>query len=97
MWYHARRNTFLVSLKQNADTTVQLDAWYHAFWCASVGAGKPESMDNVGIGVWMRESLRDSRSYRDETGLYELLREEGWDLETAAIEVRAGNRVAASF
>ncbi|KAI9643382.1 hypothetical protein NHQ30_008001 [Ciborinia camelliae] len=98
MWYDAARNTFLVALKEGATATVQLDAWYHAVWCASVGHGRREAgrWSNVAVRDWMEESLRDALGFRAANRLYEGLRERGWDLDTPAIEVRAGTRLSYS-
>ncbi|QSZ31605.1 hypothetical protein DSL72_001172 [Monilinia vaccinii-corymbosi] len=100
MWYDGRRNTFLVALKDGASAMVRLDAWFHAAWCArSLGVGEMGVgvRDHATVRAWMGESLRDSLAYRESLGVYALLRERGWDLDTPALEVRAGTRLAQSF
>lgn len=98
MWYDERHNTFLVALKEGAPPTAQLDAWFHAVWCAAAGTppGNPQK-GAAALRDWMRDSLRDLLAFREELGLYALLADRGWDLDTPALEVRAGTRLAASF
>ncbi|CAD6450537.1 552d3496-06f8-414b-a32a-911fbe0b4266-CDS [Sclerotinia trifoliorum] len=103
MWYSRRQNTFLVILKENTAPSVQLDAWFHAVWALSVSSshfspkfavGKSlNGRSNQEILKWIEDSLRDSSLCRQNANLYKELRDKGWDLDTAALEVRAGCRL----
>ncbi|KAK6605033.1 DUF647 domain-containing protein [Botrytis cinerea] len=50
----------------------------------------------MSILSWMRTSLEESERWRAETSFYAELERRGWDLDTPAIEVRAGTRLAVS-
>ncbi|TGO83280.1 hypothetical protein BPOR_0672g00060 [Botrytis porri] len=98
MWYSRSRNTFLVVLKEGSSPKVQLDAWFHAIFAISFrrekirGSGNAK-MDNQNISNWMKESLEESEKWRVESEFYAELEGKGWDLNTPAIEVRAGTRL----
>ncbi|ESZ97094.1 hypothetical protein SBOR_2524 [Sclerotinia borealis F-4128] len=105
MWYDQRRNTFLVALKAYAPPIVQFDAWFHAVWAVTAMATATETatgtgrksmmkMNSVEVRNWMEESLGAACAYRDRVDMYSLLRSKGWDLDTPAIEVWAGSRLA---
>ncbi|TGO45223.1 hypothetical protein BCON_0411g00060 [Botryotinia convoluta] len=101
MWYSRSRHTFLVVLKEGTAPKVQLDAWFHAIFAVTFGNGKMREskntrMDNQSILSWMRNSLEESEKWRAETEFYRELERKGWDLNTAAIEVRAGTRLVVS-
>lgn len=92
MWYSQYQNTFLVVLKAGTSPKVQLDAWFHAVWTVAISK-RPEIMDREGILGWMETSLRESERWREDVDFYAGLEGKGWDLGTAAVEVRAGCRV----
>ncbi|APA12446.1 hypothetical protein sscle_09g072160 [Sclerotinia sclerotiorum 1980 UF-70] len=100
MWYSRRQNTFLVILKENTAPSVQLDAWFHAVWALSVSSspavGNSTNGSDQDILKWIEDSLRDSSLCKEKANLYEELRNKGWDLDTAAMEVRAGSRLVVS-
>ncbi|KAJ8059978.1 hypothetical protein OCU04_011592 [Sclerotinia nivalis] len=104
MWYSHRQNTFLVILKENTAPSVQLDAWFHAVWALSVSSSspsssavsKPTNTSNQHILKWMEESLKESSTCKQKANLYTELRNRGWDLDTSAMEVRAGSRLVVS-
>ncbi|TGO12590.1 hypothetical protein BTUL_0086g00100 [Botrytis tulipae] len=100
MWYSHSRHTFLVVLKEGTAPKVQLDAWFHAIFAVTFTEKKIESetkrMDNQSVLSWMRNSLEASEKWRAETKFYEQLERRGWDLNTPAIEVRAGTRLIVS-
>ncbi|TGO67031.1 hypothetical protein BOTNAR_0049g00180 [Botryotinia narcissicola] len=100
MWYSHSRNTFLVVLKEGTAPKVQLDAWFHAIFAVTFTEKKIESetkrMDHQNVLSWIRNSLEESEKWRAETKFYEQLERRGWDLNTPAIEVRAGTRLVIS-
>lgn len=101
MWYSRSRNTFLVILKGEAAPKVQLDAWFHAIFAITsanqkIQKSKINRVDNQTILSWMRTSLEESEKWRAETRFYAELERRGWDLDTSAIEVRAGTRLVVS-
>ncbi|KAF7946646.1 hypothetical protein EAE96_009638 [Botrytis aclada] len=99
MWYSPSRNTFLVVLKEGAPPKVQLDAWFHAIFAITFGnkemrdSGMKKRMQNQSILSWMQNSLEESEKWRAEMGFYGEVERKGWDLNTPAIEVRAGTRL----
>ncbi|KAF7918996.1 hypothetical protein EAE99_008720 [Botrytis elliptica] len=103
MWYSPSRHTFLVLLKEGTAPQVQLDAWFHAIFAVTfrkvekkkkkIRESENERMDNQHILNWMRQSLEESEKWRAEMKFYEQLERIGWDLNTPAIEVRAGTRL----
>ncbi|KAM3158303.1 RUS family member 1 [Botrytis cinerea] len=101
MWYSRSRNTFLVILKEETAPKVQLDAWFHAIFAITSGnqkiqKSKTNHVDNQSILGWMRTSLEELERWRAETSFYAELERRGWDLDTPAIEVRAGTRLVVS-
>ncbi|THV49546.1 hypothetical protein BGAL_0190g00210 [Botrytis galanthina] len=101
MWYSHSRNTFLVVLKEGTAPKVQLDAWFHAIFAATsreekIRESETKRMDNQNVLSWMRDSLEESEKWRAEMEFYEQLERKGWDLNTPAIEVRAGTRLVVS-
>lgn len=101
MWYSHSRNTFLVVLKEGTAPKVQLDAWFHAIFAVTfrgekIRESETKRMDNQSVLSWMRNSLEESEKWRAEMEFYEQLERKGWDLNTPAIEVRAGTRLVVS-
>jgi hypothetical protein len=88
LWYDEPQKTFLVVLKEGAETVTQLSAWMFALLLAKYGrASEEESLMEAIMRTANYISL-----YQDE--IFQDLLAAGWDLETASMETRSGTRIS---
>lgn len=89
LWFSAVQRQGVIVLKDGASAATQLKAWSHALLVSQhLASGKrPESLLDI-----LEATLQQrSGAFEDEC---RRLREAGWDIDTAALETRAGRRVS---
>lgn len=92
MWNDHPRNTFLIVLKDGAQTTTHLRAWMHALYHAEASKlGRLQEEETL------IEALASTKTYvtkvLDRFEVFEELQKAGWDIETGAMETRSGTRI----
>ncbi|KAH7085087.1 vitamin B6 photo-protection and homoeostasis-domain-containing protein [Paraphoma chrysanthemicola] len=96
LWFTDADYEALIVLKEGCTPIDQFKAWAHALLLASKvrgSGGKPEDDDASPMAVRLAEMRRTLRDTRDLFAKYtEVLKQRGWDLETTALETRAGVR-----
>jgi hypothetical protein len=87
LWYDEPQKSFLVVLKEGAETVTQLSAWMFALFLAKYGrTSEEESL--------MEAITRTARYfYLHQDEIFQDLLAAGWDLETASMETRSGTRI----
>ncbi|TVY44262.1 RUS1 family protein-like protein [Lachnellula subtilissima] len=92
MWYDEPRKTFLIVLKDTAQTTTHLQAWMHALYHAEASnLGRLQDEETV------LDALASTKTYvakvLDHFAVFEELQKAGWDIETGAMETKSGTRI----
>jgi len=92
LWYDEPRKTFLIVLKDSADTTTHLQAWMHALYHA-----KASELGRLEEAETLIDSLASTKDYvtkvLDRLAIFEELQKAGWDIETGAMETKSGTRI----
>lgn len=99
LWF-GQSGEALIALKQGCTTIDQLKAWMHALLLASRAKANAVERQHVGDSAGaegaplaeLRMTLEQTRKAFDTCA--DKLRDMGWDLDTAALETRAGTRAA---
>jgi hypothetical protein len=92
MWYDEPWRTFLIVVKDTAQTTTHLQAWMHALYHAEAsGVGRLQDEETV------MDALASTKTYvgkvLDRFAIFEELQNTGWDIETGALETKSGTRI----
>ncbi|TVY30540.1 RUS1 family-like protein [Lachnellula hyalina] len=92
MWYDEPRKTFLIILKDTAQTTTHLQAWMHALYHAEASKlGRLQDEETV------MAAISSTKTYvakvLDRFAVFEELQKAGWDIETGAMETKSGTRI----
>ncbi|KAI9793514.1 MAG: hypothetical protein M1816_007947 [Peltula sp. TS41687] len=98
LWYDEASKTVLIVLKDSASTLSQIKTWAQALLVArehqqySTRASSLELRSELHLMNVLRETLAFLNSGFD--GYTQRLKNAGWDLDTAALETRAGFRIS---
>lgn len=92
MWYDEPRKTFLIVLKDSAQTKTHLQAWMHALYHA-----RASELGRLQEAETLMDSLASTKDYvkklLDVMAIFDELEKAGWDIETGAMETKSGTRI----
>ncbi|KAL3427711.1 DUF647 domain-containing protein [Phlyctema vagabunda] len=91
LWYDSLKRTYLIVLKHDATTTVQLRAWMHALYSAKQGI--PPALEAEAFFDHFQRTLTDIHTIVEKNKLFARLELAGWDLDIGAMETRSGTRI----